>query len=227
MGRQPPDDYIDRTEAARILGVSVRTLDTWVHKNLIVPHSFTGNKVRFLRSDVFSLLQAGGDRHFDLAQVKTLALAALATARRNEQRMVELYAHLGMEILPLPRDEHSIRALYADVRLGVEPTRVHDTDWLQFWINAFFAIDEVYLELVTHLTGDREPWKVFHDFANAILHELAKSTAGRAPRVFRASRDHLRYVSYMHCRRMQGPKAAGVVFDGRARAVDELNALIG
>jgi hypothetical protein len=232
MGRQPPADYIDGTETAKILGVHARTLSTMVRKNVIVPHSFQGNrKMFFLRSDVFALLQARGEGNGgDFMQLKTLTLAALATARRNEQRMVELYAHLGMDILPLARDAYAVRMLYDEMRLGVEPLRARDPDWLQFWTNAFFAMDETYLELVTHLTGDKEPWKVFHDFANGILRELivdGEATVGRPARVFRASRDHLRYVSYMHCRRMMGAEVAGVVFDGRARAVDELNAIIG
>jgi predicted DNA-binding transcriptional regulator AlpA len=228
MGRQPPSDYVDKVEAAKTLGVSVRTLDNMIHKNMIVPHSFAGSrKVVFLRSDVSALMQATGDGGLDLAQVKALALAALSTSRRNEQRMVELYAHLGMELLPLARDTHSVRSLYEEVKLGVEPSSVHDADWLQFWTNTFFSMDEVYLELVTHLTGDVEPWLVFHDLANAILRELDSYGLTRPVRIFRASRNHLRHVSYMHCRRVKGVETAGIVFDGRARAVDELNALIG
>ncbi len=227
MGRQPPGDYVDKSEAAKLLGVSVRTVDNMIHKNVVVPHSFTGSrKAVFLRADILALLRASSDG-LDLMQVKSLALAALSTSRRNEQRMVELYEHLGMELLPLARDAHSVRALYEEARLGVEPSRVHDADWLQCWTNAFFSMDEVYLELVTHLTGDVEPWVVFHDFANGILNELDSYGLARPVRIFRASRNHLRHVSYMHCRRTKGAEAAGIVFDGRVRAVDELNALIG
>ena len=233
MGRQAPEEYVTRAEAAEALGVTERSLYNMVKRGILIPRHFKEDwrRTLFLHADVEQLvLTLRGDKSPDLQQVKALALQALSTARRSEQRLSDIFEHLGLDIPPMPRDESFVRALYADAKNGFYPSTVTNAEWLKFWSDMFFGMDEVYFELVTLLTGDDEPWKVFLDFSGEVLREMHKrdeDIPAGPKRLFRASREHLRHVGYMHCRRSVSAKIAHTVFDGRASAIDELEAIIG
>jgi hypothetical protein len=229
--KQEPADYMFAAEAATELHVTKRTLYGMVQRSLLIPRHFKGIRgMHFLRSDVQQLqLTLHGEKSPDLQQVKSMALQALAMARRSEQRLTDILGHLGLDIPPMPRDEGFVRGLYTDAKEGFAPTAVTDIEWLKFWSDMFFGMDEVYLELVTLLTGDDEPWKVFFDFSSDVVRELHRrgdDIPESARRLFQAARSHLRHVGYMHCRRMMSAKVANIIFDGRVSAIDELEAVL-
>jgi hypothetical protein len=166
----------------------------------------------------------------DIWHTHGLALQALSTARQAERRLTELYTHLGIDVTPLERDEAAVRTLYATVKRGFVAGDLENPEWLRFWGGTFFAIDEVYFEIVQRATADEEPWKVFLDFANSVtrtthqtgIHEALRSAALR----FEAGKRNLLYVSFMFCQRLYGVETARYIFSGKPSAVDELMAIL-
>jgi hypothetical protein len=236
MGSSDADsEYIGKAAAAKILDVSVPTVRQLVQQGVLIPHELLrkGKKGRpwevFRLSDVQHLRLSRNEGQTDFRQVKSLALQALSAARRTERRLTEFAARLGLDIQPLPRTENYVEQLYETTGQEVHPNIVTQAWWLKFWSGTFFGIDEVYLELVVHVTGDNEPWRRFFDFSSHVtrlIYLQGDAVPVHPKRVFEASREHLRYVGYMYCRQSQSAKVAGLVFDRRASAVDELSALL-
>jgi hypothetical protein len=230
MGRQPPTGYVERREVAELLNISLTKVGHLVRRRLLVPHQFDRIRGVFFKEDAVHFLKLSqSDREPDLQEVHSMALAAASSAQRAEQRLNELYARLGLDLEPIQRDPAAIRALYASAQQGPSERDAHDPEWLRLWGRSFFSMDELYLELVERVTGDAEPWKVFMDFASAVASMMTtelRAVLGHADKLFQAGRDHLRYVSYMHCRRTRGQTVATQIFDGRPGAVEELYAIL-
>lgn len=230
--KHPPNEYVDRKEAAALLGIGYRTLTNWIAQGLLTAHFPAGRKnVFFKRSDVQALRALREDKT-DLWTVKALAMQALATARASEQRLLQVFEHLGLNATPLPRDEAGVQYLYEYTLEALTEEKLLNPAWVRFWAGSFFMMDEVYLELVTHFTDDPEPWRRYTDFANDVVRATLElegtETADlqAAYRYFDAGRRHLTYVSYMTCRRAHGRRIADQVFGGAKSAVDELLAVL-
>ncbi len=230
MGRQPLGEYVDRKEAARLLGIGVDALSVWTRQGLISPRFIDDRKrLQYSRSDVQMLRLAREDKSTSIWQVKALALQALATARAMEARVASLLEQLGIDVPPLARDDKSIQALYEMTLSPPTRTQLRDADWWRFWGGSFFAMDEVYLELVSKACYDDEPWKQFMDFTSDVLRAGAEAETpelAAAQKYFQAGARHLWYIGYMLCRRMRGRRMADAVFNGSQGAVDELMAIL-
>lgn len=235
MGRTG-SEYVTKPQAAKMLNVTVRTLDKWVQQRLLHPHVLDqkarqGNRPHyFLRSDIRALMHARACKTADTWQIYGLALQALSTARQTDRRLTALFEHLGLNITPLDRDPDSVRALYESARRGFVTADLTNADWFTFWGGAFFSIDEIYLELVQQATADNEPWKVFLDFANSVTRELCRvgvEAPFKQPVLrFETGKRNLLYVSFMFCQRLYGIEAARFLFANRPSAVDELMAIL-
>jgi hypothetical protein len=229
MGRQPPVGYLTRAETAKELHVSKSTLAHMVRKGLLIPQYFNGNGQFFLLGDLQALQLATNSREPDARQSHATALMALSAARRADQRVEELFGLMGLDVVALQRDPESVWQLYAEVHKSFRPGDVKNVVFLRYWGGTFFSMEEAYLELVEHVTGDVEPWKVFHDFAlrvTQVIIEEDESALYVASKYFQAGRAHLRYVSYLHCRRRHGRRIADAVFEGAQTAVQELQAIL-
>jgi D-serine deaminase-like pyridoxal phosphate-dependent protein len=227
MGRQDLEDYLTLSAARKHLGVSRSTFARLVRRGLLAPLRREG-KPYFHRVEV-QAYKASARGRYALPEVRSLALQALSIARRNEQRLMEVFARLGLEVIPLPRDESSVRALYREAEELLVSEELKENAWVKYWSGCLFSMDETYLELVEFFVANDEPWKVFFDATSKILGALrAENDRGLALVIKRldAARAHLRYVGYMYCRRVRGVKVANTVFDGRASAVDELSAIL-
>ena len=224
-------EYLARRNAEKLLGVSDGTLYHYAKQGLIRPHYFEDHPLRpfYRRSDLLILKRSLGQKTASLWEVESLALMALSSAQRAERRLETFSANLGLDIVHIGRDEESIRHLRREATKGFDHEELEDANWLRHWGNCFFSMDEIYLELTERLLGIDEPWKLYLDFASDITRELLTGKYEPRPtaaKFFQAGRSHLRHVSYMYCRRVNGRIVAGVVFDGRASAVDELSALL-
>lgn len=235
MGREPLGEYVGRKEAARLLGINVRTVTLWTRQGLLSPR-LLGDKreLRYRRDELQMLRLARADKNTDVWQVKALALQALATARATELRLMEVFDHLGLNAVALDRDPESIRRLYDELEHDLAHSDLRDPSWMRLWGGRFFAMDEVYLELVEDTCRSDEPWKRFMDFSNAVLRAapkvadaIAASTELQlAYKYFEAGSRHLWYLGYMLCRRIYGRCVADTVFDGSRSAIDELMAIL-
>jgi hypothetical protein len=221
------------------MGVSTRTLLLWARQGLLTPHRIGDRRtVHYRVSDLQLLRRARAEKSTDIWHVKALALQALSAARATELRLLEVFNHLGLNSEPLERDDDSICILYQDAEAGATTAQLLDPTWVRFWGGTFFAMDEVYLELVQRATANDEPWKHFMDFTNTVM-RTAMQPGGSVEEALRASEElqlaykyfqggarHLWYVGYMYCRRSFGKRVADVVFDGSRSAVDELMAIL-
>jgi hypothetical protein len=230
MGRRTPDEFLGREAAAELLECSISTLGHLVRRGALLPHYKAQRKVLFFRkSDVEALKYALSDDAPDLREVKALALQALAGVRRTEERLAEIGASLGIDILPLPRDLDSIATMYREAQQNPLQEQLESASWLQYWGSRFFAMDDIYFELVETATGVDEPWKVYLDFSGKILRALVdeKDSSLQLPiRLISSARRHLWHVGYLYCRRSKSRRIADTVFDGSSTAVKELSAIL-
>jgi hypothetical protein len=232
MGRQAQDDYISWAETGKELGVSPPTLRHLVREGILLPHHFKGSNRSgvFLLSEVQAVHQAlGEEKNPDLRQVKGLALQALSAARRTETRLTDIAEQLGLDLPTIPRDDEFVRSLHEMSKMHFSPAMVTDSEWLKFWSDMFFSMDETYLELTALVAQDNEPWKCFIDFSSNVLralHELREDVPLRAQRRFKAARDHLLHIGWSYCGSLHSTRIANVVFNGKAAAIDELEAIL-
>lgn len=230
MGRQPDEEYVGRAEAAKLLELSLGGLDLLVKRGTLIPQYRTKPRGQFFRlADLQAVRTARGGKDTDFRQVKALALMALSAARRAEARLDEIFAAMGIDVQPLPRDEASVRGLYEEMQQDPTLKDLHTPERLRYWGGCFFGMDEVYLELVTQVTGDDEPWKVFMDFGSRVARLLLEEDVPAlylAAKFFQGGRAHVRYVGYMHCRNRKGQDLAEQVFGENKGAVNELYHLL-
>ena len=50
-----PEEYLRKRDAARLVGVSMSTIDNYVRQGKLKKHPFTGKSVRFKKGDVLAL----------------------------------------------------------------------------------------------------------------------------------------------------------------------------
>ena len=226
----PPDGYVTKERAAEELNVSLSTLKRMVKHGSIIPRGIPGHgrQQYFLLADLQLLQLTSRERGTDLREVKAIALQALAAARLAEQRLDSVFAFLGIDAPPLQRDADSVRGLYKEARQGGQ-LQVRDPVWLRYWGNCFFAMDDVYLELVETVTGEGDPWQVFISFSIEIARALQDEPEVRRSlhgRFFESARRNLIHAAYVHCHRSKGRKYADATFRGDVGAVDELVAIL-
>jgi len=210
------------------LKISKSMLKGMADNGQLVPCFMQRQKLIFRKSEVMALRAARAEG-INLYQTYSIALAGLSTARRAEDRVSYLMSMMGLEAPILPRDRSSVESLRSELEKEIDVGDVKKPEFLKNWGGIFFSIDEVYLELMAHVTGDPEPWRPFHNFGVKILRAIIYAddlNVYRASAYFRAARDHLNYVCYLHCRQMYGRKIANTLFTRKTPAVDEIYALL-
>jgi hypothetical protein len=215
-------------EVCDTLKISFRTLKGMANNGQLVPCFARRQKLIFRKSEVMALRAARAEG-INLYQTYSIALAALSTARRVEAQLGELLSMMGLDSPILPRDRSSVESLRSELEKEVDDSDIRHPDFLKTWGGIFFAIDETYLELVAHITGDPDPWRAFHNFGVRIMKAIIRTNdvdMYRAAAYFRAARDHLGHVCYLHCRQMYGRKIANTLFTRKTPAVDEIYALL-
>ncbi len=59
---QPNAEYMTRSEVAKLFGVSLVTVHSWMNENILIPYK-VANKTRFKRSEVENALIRKGGRY--------------------------------------------------------------------------------------------------------------------------------------------------------------------
>ena len=230
MRKPLPEGYVGKGAAAERLGITVDGLWGLVRRGVLRAHAFPYVKPRgFALTELQAYESNKHGTQTDARHAHALALAALSTARRLEERVADMYDFLGLGLAPLRRSDSDILTLRAEVQRSYDRAALRDPGWLRYWGGVFFGIDETYFELTTYLTGDEEPWKLFLDFAARVAKDILGEDDPelyRAYRFFDQGRQHLRNVGYLQCRHRVGVTIANKVFDGRHSAVDELFAVL-
>jgi hypothetical protein len=146
-----------------------------------------------------------------------MAARSYAASRALEHRVERLEAVLGIGMAPLPLDEESVLALYAEASNKLQPaTSLED---LTRWTRTLFSIGEEFFELLEAYTGDEDGWVVFMDFVRATLEAApveVEVEMKQAYEMLLAARNHLRNVSFSYVRNKYGARKAGHLFHGDA-----------
>lgn len=102
------------------------------------------------------------------AALQSIVSLTMSTVRRNEARLNQLEAFLGIHVPALQQDVRSIQLVLDELARPVEGDRVVDPGYLHYWSGVFFGVNDAYLKSVGALMNTKEPWKPFLDFANSV-----------------------------------------------------------
>lgn len=139
------------------------------------------------------------------ATLKSIVSLTMSTVRRNEARLNQLEAFLGIHVPELPQDARSIQTVLDELARPVEGDRVVDAGYLYCWSGVFFGVSDAYLKSVGALLNSSEPWRPFLDLANTVsrtLHEVGtealKSSAELefAEKCYRSACLHLWFMAH-------------------------------
>jgi hypothetical protein len=213
MGRKTQtEDLVPKDEAARILKVSVRTIERMAKQGVL---EVVGDGL-FRLSDLSAVSEVLIDEgRFNIANLTHAVMKANVVARRAERGLEHINTLLGIDLPSLPMEQNDVIDLYlkADRMALVKLEELSAAEVLG-WARTFLAITEEFLDLVSVYTSSQEPWRVFM--------ELAKKLSMAAPKArFVAERDlaaaygyldlarrNLRQVAYFHVRTKKGKRFA-------------------
>jgi excisionase family DNA binding protein len=229
MGSDSPlGEWLSETDAARMLGVTTRTIRRMARNGVLVPIR-DGKKVCYRYDDLAaaSSVFASGGTH-DLMGVMLVASKALASARRAESALEKLSTVLGIDIPKLPTERDEVISLVERIKHALQQNLPHhatEKDVLE-WARVFYGVTEEYLELVGFVTGSQEPWRYFillaQEFAEQTPVDLRfKQDLARVYAYMEAARRHLRNAAYFHARAKGGRRFADKFFPDASIDVHE------
>jgi hypothetical protein len=220
-GRSPSEDLVSLPTAARMLGVTARTIHLMCRQGLLDPvYKKPRGPKHFPVNEVAALAEV---RHkkMDLPAVAALSMRAFVIAKANERRLDELFRLLGLRRKVLGTTTTEVVEVYEKAAAALEVERMPLIHELEDWAATFFAIDEAYLRLVISCTASEEPWKVFLDLATKYANNRKFEYFDAVPELraaydqLEAARRNLRMVAYMFCRETKGVSLANTVFGTR------------
>lgn len=211
------NQLISAKETAAILGLSVASINHLVRQGMLQPVYSKDRRLndRRYRKDEVAALAEARERGLNLPRVASMAARSYATARALEHRVDRLEQVLGIGMSPLPLDEESVLALYAEASDRLRPPKKLED--LSRWTRIYLSMGEEFFELLEAYTGDEEGWVVFMDFARATMEaqpEEADPEVKQAYEMLLAARNHLRNVCFIYARCKYGVRKANRVFHG-------------
>jgi len=211
-----PTAHVSTREAAKILGVTTRTLFNLSRQGLLRP-TWKGKKKFFDRGDLLAFMKVFNGKT-DWSSIAALAMRAYIKAEANERKLEEISDLLGLGMFTLEADDVSVKHFYDDVceRNGQDPTVLSSEAMLL--AKRCLALTEEYLQVVARVTGSNEPWRPFietlqHLCENAprryFTHDLELAAAYG---YLEAARRHMRPLAYFYVRRTNGCRVADQAF---------------
>lgn len=218
-GSRPEEQLVPITEAAKMVGLTVRSLHSMVERGIIEAiHPPKKGPKHFRVHDLAALAEARTKRSLDFNAVADLATQAYVTAKSNARRLDDLYYLLGFDTPILETSEEEVVALFVRAQEAKGHTRDLPAEAVHEWAGTLYSIDEKYLDLVIKHTATEEPWCAFIDLANAFITDMPADSFSSNPPLKSAyaymsiARTNLRTVSYYFCRHRIGIAAAAKAF---------------
>lgn len=224
-GRQQA--HLNKKQAIRRLGVSRNVFWELQRDGVLRPHRIKGKLAPvFLAVEVDVVREA--IEKVEHAPWKAIALSkqALSAVRILENRVAAIQDKLGISHVVLERDEDSIHQVIVDILREPGGAEIGRPDWVRYWGAVFFAIDDLYLDLVGQYMNEEEPWKPFHDFSTNVLRNRPVDTIQvweelrHAYNFFQAGRQNLIYAAYIYCHRNKDRETAKALFDRKANPIE-------
>lgn len=220
MGSRQADE-MPAEEAAKLLGIDIRTLQRLVHQGLLQP---TGSRGKLGSATMFRAeeVAAYADLRFkklDLSVVASMAMRSYVLSKANERRINHIADLLGLDLPALETDEQSVVQLYVEAEdFELEEKTPASLLEIRRWGSVLFSMDESYLKIVEHHTGSPEPWRPFFDVAQRILEGAPAHSVLRRRDIesgyayLAAAQRHFRGVMYFYYRMKHGRRAADRAF---------------
>ena len=215
--RETYQELLSEAQAAKLLGVSRASVCRLTRDGVISYVSEHKNRERggrdFSRKyDPSEIAAVASVREAKLSVPKlaNVAMRAIAAATRNERRLNDIYALLGLDGFVLGTSPEEVQQLYIKAQAALEQPGTPPKKELMFWAKVFYNIHEEYFPLITQQTYSQEPWRVFTDLAERLAveapvhyfhidRELA-SVYG----YIEAGRKNLRSSAYLYARKIHG-----------------------
>jgi hypothetical protein len=220
MGSRTADE-MPASEVAKVLGVDIRTLQGMVRRGLLQPvakHKVVTASTLF-RADEIAAFADVRFKKLDLGFVASMAMRAYVISTANAKRIDRISDLLGLDLPALETDETSVVRLYIEAQdFELEEKIPTSLEEIRRWAATLFSIDESYLRLIEHYTGNPEPWQPFFDLVQRITETAPPRSMIRRRDVeagyayLEAARRHFRGVMYFFYRSKHGQRAADRAF---------------
>ena len=148
-------DKIGASEAAKILGVSQRSVNRYTQEGRLRPvgHSMGERNPHpvYAREEVEALAESRS-REMSFAELQEVVLTTRAVADETRNRVHVFEQVTGLHVPPLPCDAHSVRELHERLEMDLE-SPVIDQYLIDFWAEKFFG-KQIHLELFVKVDKD-------------------------------------------------------------------------
>ena len=221
--RAPTGEQVSIEEAATMLGVPIKAVRQLVKKGVLEEARRENKRSFFHLKDLREAAQYL-ERKLDLGLVHHTALRALTASSRVERKLDLLLSFFGAHYQPLSTEELDVEAVHLKARFyqhGELPL-LEASDVFE-WAQTLLRIDQPYLDLMSAVTRDIEPWRPFLESADRLLLDMPEERVSLEPDmqaaygVLEYARRALRQTAYMYCRFERGRKAADMTFPETAR----------
>lgn len=145
-------------EAARYLGVSTRTISTYISQGILTHHKKEGSNRKYITSsEVYDLKAAKENGEFSIKKFRELS----ARVRKLEAQIEVLMRILDTKEIPLGITEESAEELYKAALSSVS-TDV-SIELVNAWLPVFMSLSEQDLEVIQKVSKTDKPWAPFID----------------------------------------------------------------
>jgi excisionase family DNA binding protein len=214
------EDTLTISQAARLLGVSARSVRSLCKEGRIQPEHTPGKvrgSIRFRKADLLALVETNWKK-LDFPKVAKMSAQALAEIKTLRKRVDQLSALLGVDQEELSLEEDDLATLYATAQDTVANDISHSHQKVMWWARRMYSMTEEYLHLMEKAVEDPEPWRPFLTLVqtlcvNSPREEFPGDKKLEAAYAYlNVARKHLRQVSYFYVRTFNGEHLAARMF---------------
>lgn len=157
-------------EAARYLGVTTRTISTYISQGIITYHKKQGSNRKYIRAeDLEDLKEATASGEFSIKKFRELR----ARVKRLEANMGVLMRILDTNQLPLGLTEEEAKELFEAAVMTLDsPLSI---EHVEAWLPLFMRLTENDFRSVEEVLSTKEPWKPFLDLCVSMIVYLVGS----------------------------------------------------
>lgn len=209
------DTTVSYQEAAKQLGVNVKTVYRMVRDGLVRPVYQDGQDR--LRADELAAVLELRYQNLTVAEIAALAKTATARVMTLERQLNRLNEFLGLDIPALSCNPDDVVARYAEVEvlLGTELLPLSDVQFIVRWSRRFYAMGHEQFQLIADHTADPEPWAKILKLATRMFMEQPRHQDPDLEQAYRhllVGRRFMRQAAYFYVRARHGYHVSNRLF---------------
>lgn len=181
------DELVSRTDACNTLGVTERTLFTYLEKGYL--KKVVKQKRIYLVKSEIELLRKAIENPLQIVD-KVLFLKMQFQLKEQQADLDTMKRILNLYYEPLEMPDFSILAMYKTAeRLDFE---TWDNNWEEDWATFILRLREEDFLQLERLTENEHPWKPFHKLLLVVQSALEEKHEYKLLDLYAAAREHLR-----------------------------------